>query len=804
MILKDDDDDFELEYVLYYANMGRDLEPDDPISGLEEEAKYLEPAALYYIGAALPDIFSGGKQVYKTRTSEAQTLEDITKRSELVRELLMNIPEQISLRGEGSRGATEGTFSLFQTRVNRVKDSLSPELVEAAMKLLDLMKTSMEQKTIVEDKELPTSQQILDLISTKNSETEDEREDIYRTWEDLFNYFQPMNVSVGVIDLFASEEEEVELGAGMIPKFEQMDGLVLPNYIVKTGAVNVSQYRPAVAAKAILNKFYVQTDYLDRLMTVRGSGEMTGGYRDIESGGQTGEMEEELSDISIEDAKEFLKKSKVFENVDPLLAIEKSLYEDQYFIDEDVAKEIDALKEQIITDLSGSRSGLKYMESFYDLIDEEIKDYISTMNQDIVEREEYYFPMLDDKRHVGIISRLIGDLEYNFLVVNVTKTERGVKITLSKGTEETVMSYSQWVNRVNKDAKRAFDLLQDLFQIQKFGAFVSGSGPAAYGGALLPEKGQEPKVSESYLTTRFSKFISKFYLNALTRGNLFGNDIPEFTKSDEYKSFRTAVKMKGGRFLSGLIRGATQSPNLLNDTTVKSLRKFFEDTNEWLSRSPKAVVNSTERLFYALMDIVILADEGNIREMRRDLANYLGYLLNSDIREDISFLGKPLSSYTEGKPDLAIEVLSDLVDALEDEQVVSYVKTSKLGKRGGDDSLNNVKGLITAIRRREDYERRNRESRLSPDVELMLTKSYLHAVDTFRNNRGIRIYKAYLDIDNVDHINYAIDLIKTEDNVDIYFADIENIVTKNHSFDSLSKAHGVDTGVIYKIKGLFR
>ena len=157
MILKDDDDDFELEYVLYYANMGRDLEPDDPISELEEEAKYLEPAALYYIGAALPDIFSGGKQIYKTRTSEAQTLEDITKRSELVRELLMNIPEQISLRGEGSRGATEGTFSLFQTRINRVKDSLSPELVEAAMKLLDLMKTSMEQKTIVGDKELPPS-----------------------------------------------------------------------------------------------------------------------------------------------------------------------------------------------------------------------------------------------------------------------------------------------------------------------------------------------------------------------------------------------------------------------------------------------------------------------------------------------------------------------------------------------------------------------------------------------------------------------------------------------------------------------
>ena len=33
MILKDDDDDFELPYVLYYANMGRDLEHDDPIMG---------------------------------------------------------------------------------------------------------------------------------------------------------------------------------------------------------------------------------------------------------------------------------------------------------------------------------------------------------------------------------------------------------------------------------------------------------------------------------------------------------------------------------------------------------------------------------------------------------------------------------------------------------------------------------------------------------------------------------------------------------------------------------------------------
>ena len=101
------------------------------------------------------------------------------------------------------------------------------------MKLLDLMKTSMEQKTVVEDKKLPTSQQILTLSLQKILKRKMSVK-ILPNMGGLVNYFEPMNVTVGAIDLFASEEEEVELEAGMLPKFEQMDGLVLPNYIVKT------------------------------------------------------------------------------------------------------------------------------------------------------------------------------------------------------------------------------------------------------------------------------------------------------------------------------------------------------------------------------------------------------------------------------------------------------------------------------------------------------------------------------------------------------------------------------------------
>ena len=94
------------------------------------------------------------------------------------------------------------------------------------------------------------------------------------------------------------------------------------------------------------------------------------------------------------------------------------------------------------------------------------------------------------------------------------------------------------------------------------------------------------------------------------------------------------------------------------------------------------------------------------------------------------------------------------------------------------------------------------------DIENMMYKSvhyaYIVALDNLRKIEGKRIYKGFLHLDDIDDIDYVSDLIKKENNVDVFVRDIEGIVESDSSFNTLSKTYGVSEEVIYKIRGLFR
>jgi hypothetical protein len=87
---------------------------------------------------------------------------------------------------------------------------------------------------------------------------------------------------------------------------------------------------------------------------------------------------------------------------------------------------------------------------------------------------------------------------------------------------------------------------------------------------------------------------------------------------------------------------------------------------------------------------------------------------------------------------------------------------------------------------------------------MSISKSYTIATDMLRKSKGLKMYKAFFDINNVDDVDYVIDLIYKEDRVDIYAHDIETILTLNISNDTMASGVGLNPQIIYKIKGLFR
>jgi hypothetical protein len=95
-------------------------------------------------------------------------------------------------------------------------------------------------------------------------------------------------------------------------------------------------------------------------------------------------------------------------------------------------------------------------------------------------------------------------------------------------------------------------------------------------------------------------------------------------------------------------------------------------------------------------------------------------------------------------------------------------------------------------------------SKIYDEETMDLSKSYTIATDMIRKSKGLTVYKAYMDINDIDDVDYAIDLIYKEDRVDIYAHDIETILTLNISNDTMASGVGLNPNVIYKIKGLFR
>lgn len=187
-----------------------------------------------------------------------------------------------------------------------------------------------------------------------------------------------------------------------------------------------------------------------------------------------------------------------------------------------------------------------------------------------------------------------------------------------------------------------------------------------------------------------------------------------------------------------------------------------------------------------------------ITGVNQNLVNYMGKLLyeillssqkigEDDIDFPIQYEGRPINEYKDAETDIS---QLKIFDVLEDEEFIAYANDNK---------------LATSLRKLKTTLRRNplKISRTLTDKDAMY-KAYIEALDTVRSNRGEQIYKAYFDFNDVGDVEYVLDLIQTEDRIDLYARDIEGIIKSYDSFNTLSSYYGISDDVIYKVKGLFR
>ena len=84
-----------------------------------------------------------------------------------------------------------------------------------------------------------------------------------------------------------------------------------------------------------------------------------------------------------------------------------------------------------------------------------------------------------------------------------------------------------------------------------------------------------------------------------------------------------------------------------------------------------------------------------------------------------------------------------------------------------------------------------------------ISHKLLVAHDGIRKMKGLPVYYRFADLENVEHMNDTLDVIKS-DGYDISALDVERIVKEVDSHSSIAKQYGVNTETVYKLKALFR
>ena len=788
------EDDGVIDAYLNLATYGEILRPED-LGEDESPPIYDDAAALHYVARVIPKIdasvLPNTNESFNFPSSAPRDVDSVRSRVVKVTELLDNLPEgNIPLTAETGGGTTEQFIDKVSERYEKVKEFINPEYQNKMEELIQKLRGSLEVTPELEESEPVSISDINQHFQYFSSSSTVDRERIYDFWSEANSFFQDppkdLDISLEGSDFIIEDlGDEAQKVARLFRRIE------LPNYIMNLTSINIKQYADEVISEAILNNVFPRDKY-SKYRYILSGGEAQYGARMgvVQSRGRAdfnpqGEMGVEEFDVPYSDVEEYFKRSKEIKFVDPLLAIESQITDNNFFIDT-------PMEEKIIEKLSElyNVESAPYLANILNIAIDKVKEIIEAMRTDIINRKVFNLPIMDDNVHRGIFQKaIVENLSLEVLTFDTT-VENGDLRLIPQYRSVQVSGYNDFVDKVNEKAIKAFELLAEILPDSKFKPFASGQDKG--GTATLPTKGIEPSIKRSFAESHLADFIKVFYFDFMNFRYFYGKDTPQFADTEEYSTLQQSLSSISGRFYGGMLRRLTVAPGLLENDDIKNLTRFFKGAQRGTTRSPIQIINDTSKLYLSLSQIVALADEpiSETRKMNTSLKNFLGAVLFTEMPEqgELMFEGKKLSEYKDTPSDGVVkELLDDIVLLTKDRDFAAYARQN---------NMKDIGKLTNAIKRSRYYRDGLIKSRL--------TNAYLDALDTLRKSRDLPVYRAHLYTDDIDHVDEVISMIKKEDGVDMYMTDIEKIIQSRDSFNTIAKSHGIDTLVVYKIKGLFR
>jgi len=303
--------------------------------------------------------------------------------------------------------------------------------------------------------------------------------------------------------------------------------------------------------------------------------------------------------------------------------------------------------------------------------------------------------------------------------------------------------------------------------------------------------------------------ITDYYYGPLTKDiNL--DDLPNFTKTQEYKSLERLLSNDVISSLAAEIASGRQRPQYTKDMFLQ-INAFLKLANQGQLEVYDAEIKTNAELFIsALTNLLQPIGRERYQDITKNLSILIGAKLHTVWSDSIksknqsvpNFQNRPLT-YWASKFNTLLEKGQDpsisfvnMARLFEDSVIKEYLESEgAVSPRAESDDVVRIiygtNGIIDNLMKAGEN--------LSKMASVVL-QSY----DLIRKSKGMPTHVGYLDLHSPEDMEYIIDKIDSKYNLDIYGKDVDKIVKSSMTMKELVSTLGIPHEVVYHIRGMFR
>jgi len=401
-------------------------------------------------------------------------------------------------------------------------------------------------------------------------------------------------------------------------------------------------------------------------------------------------------------------------------------------------------------------------------IDDEIEDYVNKLGQQAVVTgmNKYYLPASERILDSGIIQTedndKINEMEN---LKNIGEFLETISKFLSSGADLDRLASPTTTSEKGTQAQEAPQMISATFGRKDRQNFL----------AEIKELSNEHEA--------MMQAIIEYYITPMTSRFKPFDDKIEFANSRLIQILTNAENIrKDNSFFTLLAMEAEFGSLLLDETELEKLVVALEFVTTPANKDFKELRKQLDGL--QTLSVEILGGlGGNFKEDSKvELGAFLNNIITKNKLNDVTWKNKKTEEWKELYNPQKVYPL---------EGIESHLRKNQNAYSTDERYKALMKRFFSAI---DDM------NIVKSEEELKL----LDAHDTIRKMMDKPVYYNTSKLDNYNHVNTAISILKEEYHVDVSVNDIEQIVTKIDSMENISKTHGIPVESVYYLKANFR